>query len=106
MPLHTPLEWWLDPVRQAAYPNLSRMAITVFTIPPMSAGPERVFSGAKHMISPERTRLQGAKVVEMTECLKSWVSITPGKQQAPLSGVFADNQFVNEAIQILEKGGA
>jgi len=92
MPLHTPLEWWLDPVRQAAYPNLSRMAITVFTIPPMSAGPERVFSGAKLTIS--------------TECLKSWVGITPGKQQAPLSGVFADNQFVNEAIQILEKGGA
>ena len=78
------------------------MAITTFTIPPMSAGPERVFSGGKHTIAPERIRL-GARMVEMTECIKSWVSITPGRQQAPLSGVFINNRFVDEAIQCIEE---
>jgi hypothetical protein len=46
----------------------------------MSAGPEQVmvFSGGKDTIAPERIRLQ----VEMAECLKSWIDITPGRQQA------------------------
>jgi hypothetical protein len=78
------------------------MAITIFTIPPMSAGPERVFSGSKHTIAPERIRL-GATMVERTECLKSWISITPGRQQAPLSGVFVNSRSVDEAINLLQK---
>jgi hypothetical protein len=78
------------------------MAITIFTIPPMSAGPERVFSGGKHTIAPERIRL-GAIMLEMAECLKSWISITPGRQQAPLSGVFRNSGFVDEAIKLLEE---
>jgi hAT family C-terminal dimerisation region len=57
------------------------MAITIFTIPPMSAGPEQVFSGGKDTIAPERIRLR-ATMVEMAECLKSWIDITPGRQQA------------------------
>ena len=57
------------------------MAITIFTIPPMSTGPEQVFSGGKDTIAPERIRLR-ATIVEMAECLKSWIDITPGRQQA------------------------
>jgi hypothetical protein len=78
------------------------MAMMIFTIPPMSAGPERVFSGGKHTIAPERIRL-GTTMVEMAECLKSWIGITPGRQQAPLSGVFADSRFVEEAIDLLQE---
>jgi hAT family C-terminal dimerisation region len=78
------------------------MALMIFTIPPMSAGPERVFSGGKHTIAPERIRL-GATTVEMTECLKSWISITPGRQQAPLSGVFVNSRFVDEATSFLQE---
>jgi hypothetical protein len=78
------------------------MAITIFTMPPMSAGPERVFSGGKHNIAPERIRL-GATMAEMTECLKSWIGIMPGRQQAPLSGVFINSQFVDEAVKLLEE---
>jgi hypothetical protein len=66
----TPLEWWLELARQAAYPNLTQMAIIIFTISPMSAGLERVFSSGKYTIAPERIRL-GAKMVEIIECLKS-----------------------------------
>jgi hAT family C-terminal dimerisation region len=78
------------------------MAIIIFTIPPMSAGPERVFSGGKHTIAPERVRL-GARMVEMAEYLKSWIGITPGRQQAPLSGVFANSRFVEEATKLLQE---
>ncbi|KAG4269874.1 hypothetical protein FPRO04_14758 [Fusarium proliferatum] len=55
------LDWWLKPARQFVYPNLSKMAITIFSIPPMSAEPERVFSGTKHTIAPERIR-RGAEM--------------------------------------------
>ena len=68
----------------------------------MSAEPERVFSDAKHTLAPERIHL-GAEMLEMTECLKSWVSITPGRQRAPLSGVFANHQFLDEAVKVLEE---
>lgn len=67
------------------------MAITIFSIPPMSAGPERVFSGAKHTIAPEGVRL-GAKMLEMSESLKSWVRISKTTGRAPLSGVFTNEQ--------------
>ena len=67
----------------------------------MSAGPERVFSDRKHTIAPERICL-GATIVERTECLKSWISIMPGRQQVPLSGVFINSRFV-EAINLLQK---
>jgi len=77
------------------------MAITIFSIPPMSAGPERVFSGAKHTIAPERVRL-GAKMLEMTESLKSWVRISKITGRAPLSDVFTNSRFVDEALKILE----
>jgi len=77
------------------------MAITIFSIPPMSAGPERVFSGAKHTIAPERIRL-GAKMLEMAEALKSYVRISKKTGRAPLSGVFTDNSFIDEALKILE----
>jgi hAT family C-terminal dimerisation region len=38
----------------------------------MSAEAERIFSGARRTISWSRFRL-GIKVVEQTECLKSWL---------------------------------
>jgi hypothetical protein len=80
------------------------MAITIFSIPPMSAGPERVFSGAKHTIAPERIRL-GAKMLEMVESLKSWVRITKTTGRAPLSGVFTNSRFMDEALKVLEEEG-
>jgi hypothetical protein len=80
------------------------MAITIFTIPPMSASVERVFSGTKHTIAPERVRL-GADMVEMTESIKSWVHIPPGRDHAPLSGVFVNSRFIDEVVKIIEHGG-
>ena len=62
-------KWWLQPEQQKTYPNLSRMAIVLLSIPSMSAEPERVFSGARRTITWERMRL-GSKAIEHNECLK------------------------------------
>jgi hypothetical protein len=48
------------------------MALDIFSIPPMSAEAERVFSGARRTISWDRAQL-GGHMVQMTECLKSWL---------------------------------
>jgi hypothetical protein len=68
----------------------------------MSAGLERVFSGAKHTIASERISL-GTEMVEISECIKSWVRIRPGRRHAVLSGVFRNSRDVNEAIEILRQ---
>ena len=66
----TALDWWLQSSSRATYPNLSRMAITILSIPPMSAEPERIFSGARRTITWCRFKL-GADNIERSECLKS-----------------------------------
>jgi len=70
----------------------------------MSAGPEQVFLGAKHIIAPERVRL-GAKILEIVELLKSWVYITKTTGRAPLSGVFTNSRFIDKALKVLEGEG-
>lgn len=69
-----PLQWWLQPTQQARYSNLSKMAIDILTIPPMSAEPERVFSGAKFTMSDHRNKL-GVDLLKAFECMKSWLKL-------------------------------
>jgi hypothetical protein len=66
--------WWLEERQQRLYPNLSRMALDILTIPAMSAAPERLFSSANITISDRRNRLHG-DTTEAIECLKSWRKI-------------------------------
>jgi len=80
------------------------MAITVFSIPLISASPERVFSEAKHTITPERVRLR-AKILEIAESLKSWVHISKITGRAPLNSVFTKSRFINKALKVLEEEG-
>ena len=47
------------------------MAIDIYSIPAMSAEPERVFSGAKRTVSDSRGRLQ-SETIDILKCLKSW----------------------------------
>jgi hypothetical protein len=49
--------WWIEPTQQKRFPNLSKMALDVLSIPAMSADPERLFSGAKITITDRRNRL-------------------------------------------------
>ena len=67
----------------------------------MLAALERVFLGAKYTIILERVRL-GVKMLEMVESLKSWVRISKVTGRAPLSRIFINSHFVNEALKVLE----
>ena len=66
--------WWLEERQQRLYPNLSKMALDILTIPAMSAAPERLFSSANMTISDRRNRLH-SDTTEAIECLKSWRKI-------------------------------
>jgi hypothetical protein len=72
------------------------MAITIFSIPAMSAEVERVFSGTRRTISWDRTRLS-IKTVEMLECLKHW--ITSGLSYE----AFLTDEAVQKAIESIEE---
>ena len=63
-------DWWLAPKQQAVYPNLSKMALNLLSIPAMSAAPERLFSSCKITITDRRNKLS-VKVIEALECLRS-----------------------------------
>ncbi|OWT42367.1 BED zinc finger domain-containing protein [Pochonia chlamydosporia 170] len=69
------LTWWVEETQQKTYPNLSKMAVDILSIPAMAAEPERLFSGAKITITDRRNRM-GSDVVEALECLKSWFGIS------------------------------
>jgi hypothetical protein len=93
------LTWWLQESQQTSFPSLSKLALNIFSIPPMSTEPERVFSGARRTISWDRTRL-GSQMVEYSECLKSWVSVPMGKRRPLLAGVFRSAEEVDKACGI------
>jgi hAT family C-terminal dimerisation region len=59
------------------------MAIDILSIPPMSDEPERVFSGARRIVSWDRGQME-PETMERRECLKHWKK----------SGIL--NTFINE----------
>ena len=67
-------DWWLAAQQQAIYPNLSKMALNLLSIPAMSAEPERLFSSCKITITDRRNKLS-VKVIEALECLRSWYKV-------------------------------
>ena len=66
--------WWLQPTQQEMYPNLSRLALEILSIPAMSAEPERLFSGTKLIIADQRNRLS-IKMIEALASLKYWYKL-------------------------------
>ena len=67
-----PREWWQETTQRKVYPNLSRIALDLLSIPAMSAEVERLFSSCKITITDRRNRI-GIEAVEAIECLKSWL---------------------------------
>jgi len=67
-----PRTWWLEPTQRRTYPNLSKMALDLLSIPAMSAEVERLFSSCKITITDRRNQI-GIDTVEGIECLKSWM---------------------------------
>ncbi|KAF7573983.1 hypothetical protein PtrM4_056060 [Pyrenophora tritici-repentis] len=68
----TLLEWWCQLTQRRSYPRLSRMAITILSIPAESAEPEGVFSRARRTCSWSRLRLT-PRNIEIVECIGNWL---------------------------------
>jgi len=64
------------------------MALDIFSIPAMSADPERLFSSFKHVLPDTRNRLK-CDALEALECLKSWA-----KEGVLLSNFYRFNIFL------------
>jgi len=92
----TALDWWLKREQRERLPELSRMAIDIFSIPAISSEPERVFSGAKHTITDQRMSLK-SETIELLECLKSWFRIDIFTEE-DLHAIIAAEQEVENAI--------
>jgi hypothetical protein len=58
----------------AYYPNLSKLALDILSIPAISAAPERLFSGTKIVYLYLGNKL-GMDLLEVLECLKSWYKL-------------------------------
>ena len=71
------------------------MALDIFSIPDMSADPERLFSSSKHVLWDSRNQLK-CDGLEALECLKSWA-----KEGILLSNFYRFNTFP-EADYIVE----
>ena len=64
----------MEKTQQASFPNLSKMALDILSIPTMLADLERLFSSAKLCLIDLRNKL-GMDILEAFECLKSWYKI-------------------------------
>ena len=84
------------------FPLLSRMAIDVFCIPPMSTEAERIFSGARRQVTWDRSSMS-TEMVEACECIKSWRNIPKGKSRPLLGGVFRAAKDIGAAVRRLQE---
>jgi hypothetical protein len=64
-----PIQWWVTKLDDL--PTVAQYALDLLCYPVMSAECERVFSGAKLLISPNRSRLAD-DITEAAECLRIW----------------------------------
>jgi hypothetical protein len=67
------IDWWCLPAQRIRFPQLSRLAIEVLSIPGMSDKPERVFSGARRRVPWDRTKTS-VNILEAVECSKDWMA--------------------------------
>ena len=74
IPCEDPLAWWTDPTQRTRWPDLSRFAIEILSIPAMSDEPERVFSGGRRTVDWQKGSMI-PETIEATECTKYfWIN--------------------------------
>jgi hypothetical protein len=96
-----PIYWWLEPTQQSTFPNLSRIAVDILSIPAISAEPERLFSSAKITITDRRNQLK-SDTIEALECLKSWYNIPTFDDRLSLMQFNRLNDFT-EGVEEFDK---
>jgi hypothetical protein len=69
------IQFWRERLESPRWAQLARVALSIHSIPAMSAEVERVFSSSKILITDRRNRL-GDNVIAAVECLKSWEKIS------------------------------
>jgi hypothetical protein len=65
------LKWWLQDSQRKRWPQLSRWAIEILSIPSMSDKPERIFSGGRRTVTWDKTSMTAA-TLEQLECGRDW----------------------------------
>jgi hypothetical protein len=65
------MKWWSELKQQRDFPNLSKMALDILSIPAMAMSSERLFSSAGLTVTNRRNRLN-IDTIKATECIKSW----------------------------------
>jgi hypothetical protein len=65
----SPIPYWIS--KLSVWPQLARMALDIYSTPPCSDDPERVFSEGSALLVPRRRQLGGNHVREIL-CLRSW----------------------------------
>lgn len=64
-----PIAYWFHSL--SSHRDLANSALSIFALPAMSAGPERVFRAIGHMLEPSRACLR-SDIVGAASCLKQW----------------------------------
>lgn len=72
------LEYWNS--RIASQPDLAHFALDMLALPISSAECERIFSSAKLLITPSRSRLK-SDIIEANECLRAWFAAEEEKKK-------------------------
>lgn len=67
-------KWWMEPKQRRDFPNLSKMALDILSIPAMAADPERLFSSAGLTVTNRRNHLS-IQSIGALECIKSWAKL-------------------------------
>ena len=92
------LDWWLQEGQRKRYPRLSRLARDIFSIPPMSDEPERVFSSTRRVIRWDRASL-GDSSVENIACMKHWIQNGLCESYIPLDIDLGVEDDVEESLE-------
>jgi hypothetical protein len=88
-----PLAYWHENRHQ--YPRLSKMALDILTVQPMSAECERLFSAAGQITSPLRNALD-ALIIGMCQVLRSWLRAGVIKDLDPVLSSLEDEEKANK----------
>ena len=66
------IQWWLQKEQVERWPQLSRFAVNILSIPTSSTKPEISFSGGRRTSTWDRGQLL-AQTLEVLECEKDWI---------------------------------
>jgi hypothetical protein len=91
----SPIPYWIS--KRSIWPELTQIALDIYSVPPMSDEPERVFSDTGNLLSPKRRTMNGEGVEQMT-CLRRWhrsgiVTLNQRLFNAAVATAYQDDDF-------------